>query len=151
MPDINFLEIFHLNQDKPTLISMTNELVELYGFPCELRRWNGIQPVLDPLYQDSPTIFNSDEDLYDIINTYVYVDYNRFSSVLSAYGYALNGETTINGVMKLEDEPKADDIIKFKLPYDEKLPMFKLGLANIHKDICYNVVLDIYHSETGAR
>lgn len=148
MADINFLNIFHNNNlDKEVLIKMTNEVIELYGFPCVLKRWNGIQPALDPMYQDSPVNYENDESLYTKINTHVYIDYNRFNSVLHAYGLAIEGETTVNGMMKLEDEPKEDDVIELKLPYDEKLYKFKIGSTDVHKDICYSVVLDIHYQE----
>lgn len=147
MANINFLDIFHnKNQDKDTLISMTNEVIELYGFPCVLRRWVGSQTLLDPLYQDTPSVFDDDESLYERINTHVYVEYNRFNAVLQAYGLGVEAETSIQGTMKLIDAPKEDDLIDIRLPYDNQLYKFRLGSTDIHKDICYSVILNIYHS-----
>lgn len=146
-PEINFLDIFHNQEDKGVLRLMTNELIRLYGFPCRLKRWNGIQTALDPLYQDSPVIFDEDENLYDVINTHVYIEYNRFNSILQSYGLSMEVDTTVNGMMILDDHPKEDDLIEIKLPYDDKLYRFKIGSTDIHRDLCYSVVLNIYHKE----
>ena len=146
-PKINFLDIFHNQEDKDVLRLMTNEIIRLYGFPCQLKRWKGITTVLDPLYQDSPVIFDKDEDLYDIIDTHIYVEYNRFNSVLQSYGLSIEPDTTLNGMMILDDHPKEDDLIEIKLPYDNKLYRFKIGSSDIHRDLCYSVVLNIYHKE----
>lgn len=147
MATINFLDIFHnKNQDKDTLISMTNEVIELYGFPCVLKRWVGSQELLDPLYQDAPSVFDDDPSLYECINTHVYVEYNRFNAVLQASGLGMETDTSIPGTMKLVDAPKEDDLIEIRLPYDKQLYKFRLGSTDVHKDICYSVILNIYHS-----
>lgn len=146
-PEIHFLDIFHDTNDKELIKSMVNELVNLYGFKCILKRWSGIQTVLDPLYQDSPTILDQDSDLYDSILTRVYIDYQRFNSVLHSYGLAMETTTPLQGIMMLEDEPKEDDIIELKSPYDEKYYRFKIGSTDVHKDVCYSVIMNIYHKE----
>lgn len=154
MAEINFNEIFHQLEDKPLLREYVNEIIELYGIPCRLYRWEGIQTALDPLYQDSPTVYHKDDDLYHVINTYVYVDYNRFNEVLRAYGHGIEPETTIYGVMKFDDHPNEDDIVELKLPYDDRFYKFQLGSTDVHRDICYSVVLNIYHQdreESGIR
>jgi len=153
-PEINFLDIFHNENDKTVLRQMTTEIIRLYGFPCHLKRWVGIQPVLDPIYQDSPTIFDTsdgleDGDLWDTLHTHVYIDYNRFNSVLHSYGLAIEPETSLTGMMIFDDHPKEDDLIEIHLPYDNKEYRFKIGSTDIHRDLCYSVILNIYHKESG--
>jgi len=147
MAEINFNEFFHNLSDKPLLREYVNEIVEMYGIPCKLLSWKGIQAALDPIYQDAPTLFDKDIDLYDVKNTHIYVDYNRFNAILKAYGQAIEPDTTINGIMKFDDHPKEDDIVELKLPYDDVLYRFRLGSTDVHKDICYSVVLNIYHQD----
>lgn len=143
MAEINFLELYNFNEDKEVLRNMSEETIQLYGFPCELKRWRGIQPVLDPLYQDHNTSYYEDETLYSTKNTHVYIDYNRFNQVLKAYGLALEDNTTLVGNMILSDMPEEDDIITIKMPYDTRYVSFKIGSSDIHKDICYSVVLNV--------
>ncbi len=147
MPEINFLEIFHTDEDKQTLRNMVDELTHLYGFPCILRKWTNINDTVDPLYGDQLTMHYNDEELYDKIGTYVYIDYNRFNQVLQNYGLALEKDTSLNGFMKLVDEPREDDLIDIKLPYDDRYITFKIGSSDIHKDICYSLVLNVTHFE----
>lgn len=145
MPEINFLEIFHRTEDIDVLRNMADETIQLYGFPCRLKRWRKIQPILDPIYQDHNTALYDDESLYSIKNTYVYIDYNRFNQTLKAYGMGLDDNTTLNGNMRLIDEPDEDDIIIVKIPYDNRYVSFKIGSSDIHRDICYSVVLNVMH------
>ena len=144
MPDINFLTIFHDKEDKQTLIKYCDEICELYGFPCKLKRWTGNQTALDPLYQDMPTVDDEDEDLFEPIDTFVYIDYQRFNSVLNAYGLSIEEGTTLEGMMRLQDDPHEDDVIEIYYPYDEKKYYFKIGSTDVHRDICYHVTLDVY-------
>lgn len=147
MPEINFLEIFHNDIDKETLRNMVNEVTQLYGFPCEFKQWTGMQTSLDPLYNDQLTMFQKDEELYETKNTYIYIDYNRLNQVLQSYGLEQEKNISLNGFMKLEDHPRENDLITIKLPYDDKLITFKIGSSDIHKDICYSVILQIPHFE----
>ena len=126
---------------------MANEVVELYGFPCTLRKWNGFQTSLDPLYQDISTLDESNEELFDYKKTHVYIDYNRFDQVLSSWGMSMTENTTLESMMKLDDEPKEDDIVEILYPYDGIKYKFKIGSADKHKDICYRVVLNIYYTD----
>lgn len=147
MSELNFLEIFHNEHDKLLLTGMTDEIISLYGFPCIHKKWAGIQTVLDPLYDDLPSMHQKDEDLYEFCQTYVYVDYNRFNEILYAYGHGMQKDLSINGMMKLKDSPKEDDLVTIKLPYDEKYLTFRLGSTDVHRDICYSVVLNVSHFE----
>jgi hypothetical protein len=147
LAEINFNEIFHELDDKPLLRHYADEIIELYGIPCRLRKWVGIQPVLDPMYQDTPTTYHTDEDLYHTVNTHVYVDYNRFNEVLKAYGHSVETNTTLNGIMKFDDHPKEDDIVELKLPYDDRYYKFQLGSTDVHRDVCYSVVLNVYYQD----
>ncbi len=147
MAEINFLEIFHNDIDKETLRNMVNEVTQLYGFPCEFKQWTGMQTSLDPLYNDQLTMFQKDEELYETKNTYIYIDYNRLNQVLQSYGLEQEKNISLNGFMKLEDHPRENDLITIKLPYDDKLITFKIGSSDIHKDICYSVILQIPHFE----
>lgn len=147
MTDINFLTLFHDRLDKCTLIEMANEVIDLYGFPCVLRKWNGFQTSLDPLYQDISTLDESNEELFDYKKTNVYIDYNRFDQVLSSWGMSMTENTTLESMMKLADEPAEDDIVEILYPYDGKKYKFKIGSADKHKDICYRVVLNIYYTD----
>jgi hypothetical protein len=147
LAEINFLEIFHNDIDKETLRNMVNEVTQLYGFPCTIKQWTGIQTSLDPLYSDQLSMFQKDEDFYEVNNTYVYIDYNRLNQVLNSYGLAQEKNTSLNGFMKLDDHPRENDLITIKLPYDDRLLTFKIGSSDIHKDICYSVVLQIAHFE----
>jgi hypothetical protein len=145
---INFLDIFHSEYDKQTLIELVNEQIEAYGFQCILYRYKGKQISLgDPLYKDTLTIKDRDLNLYDKIDTWIEIDYNRFNSVLQAYGLAIEAETTLTGNMMLKDKPKEDDLIDIKMPYDQKFYRFKIGSTDVHKDICYNITLDIYNQD----
>ena len=147
MAEINFLEIFHNDIDKETLRNMVNEVTQLYGFPCKFKQWTGMQTCLDPLYNDQLTMFQKDEELYETKNTYIYIDYNRLNQVLQSYGLEQEKNISLNGFMKLEDHPRENDLITIKLPYDDKLITFKIGSSDIHKDICYSVILQIPHFE----
>ena len=145
---INFLDRFHSEYDKQTLIELVNEQIEAYGFQCILYRYKGKQISLgDPLYKDTLTIKDRDLNLYDKIDTWIEIDYNRFNSVLQAYGLAIEAETTLTGNMMLKDKPKEDDLIDIKMPYDQKFYRFKIGRTDVHKDICYNITLDIYNQD----
>ena len=126
---------------------MANEVVELYGFPCTLRKWNGFQTSLDPLYQDISTLDESNEELFDYKKTHVYIDYNRFDRVLSSWGMSMTENTTLESMIKLDDEPAEDDIVEILQPYHGKKYKFKIGSADKHKDICYRVVLNIYYTD----
>lgn len=151
MPDINFLTLFHDREDKSTLRKLNDEVIELYGFPCVLRKWNGIQSNLDSLYNDMGTINESDPNLFDYVNTFVHIDYARFDKVLNSYGLALTENTSLEAMMRLRDKPAEDDIVEITYPYDNKTYRFKIGSADIHKDICYRVVLNVYYTEQSER
>ena len=151
MAELNFLNIFHEDSDKETLRNMVNELVHLYGFPCFHKKWTGMQVQLDPLYGDQLSVFQNDEDMYDTVNSYVYIDYNRLNQVLQPYGLALEKNSSLQGFMKLIDHPRENDLITIKLPYDDRKLTFKVGSSDIHKDICYSVVLQIAHFEQKQR
>ena len=147
MAELNFLNIFHEDSDKETLRNMVNEIVNLYGFPCSHRKWTGMQVQLDPLYGDQLSVFQKDEDMYDLVNSYVYIDYNRLNQVLHPYGLALEKNASLQGFMKLADHPRENDLITIKLPYDDRKLTLKVGSADIHKDICYSVILQVAHFE----
>lgn len=147
MPDINFLEIFHSKQDKETLKNMVDEITNLYGFPCVLKRWTGIQTQLDPLYSDQLTSFQNDSDLYDPINTHIYIGWTKLNQTLHSYGLAFDENISLEGFMSLDDQPKENDIITIKLPYDDVLLTLKIGGTYVHTDICYGVTLQIAHFE----
>lgn len=147
---INFLDIFHSNEDKPTLIEMVNEHIEMFGFQCILYRFKGNQAHIgDPLYKDTLSSFDRNSDLYDKIDTWIEIDYNRFNSVLQAYGLAIEAETSVTGNMMLKDLPKEDDLIDIKMPYDQKFYRFKIGSTDVHKDICYHVIMNIYNQDNA--
>ncbi len=148
MAEINFNEFFHQTLDKELLRQYVDEIIDMYGIPCKHKKWIGNQAVLDPLYQDQ-IILDDSEDLYDVSNTYVYVDYQRFNEVLKSYGQSIETNTSINGMMKFSDAPKEGDIIELKLPYDDVLYKFKLGSTDIHRDICYSVVLNIMYEDNN--
>ena len=67
-----------------------------------------------------PTVDDEDEDLFEPIDTFVYIDYQRFNSVLNAYGLSIEEGTTLEGMMRLQDDPHEDDVIEIYYPYDEK-------------------------------
>lgn len=145
---INFLDIFHSAADKATIISLVDEKIQMSGFQCILYRYKGSQIKLgDPLYQDTLSTFDRSSDLYDIINTHIEIDYNRFNSILQSYGLAIEEGTTLIANMMLVDRPQEDDLIDIKIPYDEKFYRFRIGSTDVHKDICYHVVLNIYHQD----
>ena len=85
--------------------------------------------------------------MYDVVNSYVYIDYNRLNQVLHPYGLALEKNASLQGFMKLVDHPRENDLITIKLPYDDRKLTLKVGSADIHKDICYSVILQVAHFE----
>lgn len=147
---INFLDIFHTNNDRETVISMVNERIQMRGWQCTLYRYKGSQVKLgDPLYQDTLSIHDRDESLYDVVPTHIEIDYNRFNSILHSYGLAIEEGTTLPANMMLKDKPQEDDIIDIKIPYDQKFYRFRIGSTDIHADICYHVVLNIYMQDNN--
>lgn len=145
--ELNFNTLFHGERDKNQLRLYADEIIGMYGIKCILKRWKKNSTVLDPLYQDSIPGLESDEDIFETYPTYVYVEYNRLNTVLSSYGLNIDKNSTLNGMMKLEDKPRAGDIIELKLPYDNMLYKFNITSANIHRDICYSTILVIHNDE----
>lgn len=145
MAEINFLDIFHNKNDKETLKNMVDEITQLYGFPCVLKRWTGMQTQLDPLYGDQLSAFQNDEEMYDPVNSYVYIDYLNLNQTLQSFGLAHDKSLTLNGFMRLDDQPRENDILTIKLPYDDNLITLKIGSADIYKDICFSVILLVAH------
>ena len=146
---INFLDILWTNRDRQTLIDMTDEMIEMYGFQCTLYRYIGANASLgDPLYQDSLSILDRRHDLYEKKETWIYIDYNRFNETLHSYGLCLDENTSLEANMKLSDAPKEDDIIDIKLPYDHIFHRFKVGSSDIHEDIVYHITLNVYRQDT---
>lgn len=143
---LNFIELYN-NYDKDVMKTYCDEMIELNGFPCVLKRWTGNTAAQDPLYQDTLYNFTNDVQLYEPIHTHVYIDYNRLNSVLQAYGLVVEPNTSLMGMMKLCDCPKEDDIVELKSPYDGRLIKFVLGSTDIHKNIVYHVTLNIQYIE----
>lgn len=146
---INFLDILWTNNDRQTLIGMVDEMIAMYGFQCILYRYIGSEPMLgDPLYRDTLSIFDRSPELYEKIDTWVYIDYHRFNQVLQPYGLALEDNTTLEGNMRLQDMPKEKDLIDIKLPYDDIFYRFEIGSTDVHEDIVFHVTLNVYKQDT---
>lgn len=139
---LNFIELYN-DCDKNVLRTYCDEMIDVNGFPCILKRWTGNTIVQDPLYQDTIYGFTNDAMIYEPVNTHIYIDYNRLMTSLQSFGVATDTNFSLNGMMKLCDNPTEDDIIELKSPYDGRLLSFTLGSVNNHKDIVYNVVLNI--------
>lgn len=145
---INFNDIFFTAADKQTLIDLVDENIKMFGYQCTLYHYNGSQSHIgDPLYGDTLSTFDRNLESYSKIETWIYLDYVRFNSVLHSYGLALEEDTTLVGNMMLSDSPTEDDLIDIKLPYDDIFYRFKIGRTDVHRNICYNVVLDIYRQD----
>lgn len=146
---INFLDILWTNYDLDTLVNIVDEQIAMFGFQCILYRYKGENPNLgDPLYQDSLSIYDRNEKLYDIVNTWVYVDYHRFNEVLNPSRLSLEENTSLEGNMRLCDKPREKDLIDIKLPYDDRFYRFEVGSSDVHENIVYHVTLNVYKQDT---
>lgn len=143
---LNFITLFN-DCDRIVAKSFYDEMIELHGFPCILKRWTGNTIIQDPLYQDTLYVHTEDKDMYEPISTFVYIDYNRFNSVLQGFGLAIEANTSVEGMMKLDDYPNEDDIIELTSPYDSRLVRFKIGSVDCNKNVVNHVTLNIMYIE----
>lgn len=140
----NFISSTYDSLDLDTLRGMTNELIDLYGYPCIYRRYNGPDMINHPLYKDRLTSTNNIDKYITQFETRVLLENKHFVPQLLSQGYALNPETTINAFMKLEDNIGVEDLITLLYQHEAKRYTFQINSATIWKNLCYNMVLSVY-------
>lgn len=141
---INFIESTYDSLDLDTLRGMTNEIIDMYGYPCIYRKYIGPDMLNHPLYKDRLTSTNNiDEYIYEY-ETKVLLENKHFVPQLLGQGYALNAETTLNAFMKLEDDINVEDLVTLLYQHEARRYTFQINSATNWKNICYNMVLSVY-------
>lgn len=144
MSDFNFISSAYDSLDYDTLVGMTNEIIDLYGYPCVYRKFVGPESVNHPLYRDRLTSTNNVEQFYVEKETKVLLENKHFVPQLMAQGYALNVETPLNAFMKLEDEVGVEDLVTLLYKHEARRYTFQVNSATNWKNLCTNVVLSVY-------
>lgn len=144
MNSLNFISSTFDSLDFDTLRSMTNEVIDLYGYPCIYRKYNGPDMLNHPLYKDRLTSTNNIDEYIQEYETRVLLENKHFIPTLMGQGYALNVETTINAFMKLEDNVNVEDLITLLYQHEARRYTFQINSATNWKNLCYNVVLSVY-------
>lgn len=144
MSDFNFISSAYDSLDYDTLVGMTNEIIDLYGYPCVYRKFVGPELVNHPLYRDRLTSTNNVEQFYVEKETKVLLENKHFVPQLMAQGYALNVETPLNAFMKLEDEVGVEDLVTLLYKHEARRYTFQVNSATNWKNLCTNVVLSVY-------
>ena len=142
--NFNFIASAYDSLDIDTLKSMTNEIIDLYGYPCILTRYTGSKSTNHPLYRDRLTSTYNNDKLTKNNETRVFIENKHFIPQLMAYGYALNVETTVNAFMKLEDDVKPEDLVTLLYKHEAQRYTFQVNSASIWKSVCFNIVLSVY-------
>jgi hypothetical protein len=141
---INFIESTWDSLDLETLKSMTDELIDLYGYPCIYHKYVGPDMINHPLYKDRPTSSNNIEKYIEHHETKVLLENKHFVPQLLAQGYSLNAETVVNAIMKFDDNPDVEDIVTLLYLHEANRYNFQINSATNWKNICWNVVLSVY-------
>lgn len=141
---INFIEQYNDSLELDTLKGMTEELIEMYGYPCIHHQFVGPDMVNHPLYKDRLTSTDNIDEFVTEHETKVFLENKHFVPQLLAQGYALNTETTINAFMKLEDNVQVEDIVTLLYKHEARKYKFQVNSATNWKNLCYNIVLSVY-------
>lgn len=144
IPEFSFLDNYLYKSESSVHRNMVEEIISMYGWPCIHYRFLGNKLALDPLYGDAPTHLINDETVYEKINTKVYIEWKQFNQILTQSGAQHDNNIYLDGIMKLNDSPKEDDILSFLYPLDGNTYNFRLSTTDVFKDICYRVYMLVY-------
>jgi len=140
MAKINFYENFLDNNDIEIARQMCDEMIDLYGIPCILYRYDGSETELHPFYGDAGT---KKLDNFIKIPTFFYCNYQNFQQTLYSYGQAMSQGTKLEGVMKFDLAPKNGDMLFFIRKYDDDIAKFEITNSSLYKNICYQTDIAI--------
>lgn len=147
----NFISSTFDSSDFDTLRGMTDEVIDLYGYPCIYKKFVGPDMVNHPLYKDRLTSTNNVDRFMTEVETHVLIENKHFVPQLLAHGYALNVETPVNAFMKLSDDVSPEDLVTLLYPHEAARYTFQVNSATIWKRLCYNVVLSVYVKDDMER
>ena len=142
--NFNFIASTFDSLDIDTLKGMTDEIIDLYGYPCIYKRYNGPSMINHPLYHDRLTSTYNVDKFVEEFETRVYIENKHFVPQLMAHGYALNVETPITAFMKLSDNVRPEDLVTLLYKHEAQRYTFQINSATNWKNICYNCVLSVY-------
>lgn len=142
--DFNFIASTYDSLDLDTLRQMSDELIDLYGYPCIYRKYMGPDMLNHPLYKDRLTSTNNIDKYYYQYETRVLLENKHFVPQLLGYGYGFNVETTVNAFMKLNDDIAVEDLVTLLYQHEARRYTFQINSATNWKNICYNIVLSVY-------
>lgn len=146
----NFISSTYNSLDYDTLRSMTDEIIDLYGYPCIYKQYVGPDMLNHPLYKDRLTSTNNIDKYMLEKETRVLLENKHFVPSLYGQGFALNTETTVNAFMKLEDNVAVEDLVTLLYQHEAKRYTFQINSATNWKNLCYNIVLSVYVKDDMA-
>lgn len=142
--NFNFISSVYDSLDLDTLRGMTDEVIDLYGFPCIYTRYTGPDMANHPLYKDRLTSTYNVDKFTDNFETRVYIEDKHFVPQLMGLGYALNVETTLTAFMKLSDEVRPEDLVTLLYAHEAQRYTFQINSATNWKRLCWSLTLSVF-------
>ena len=141
--NFNFIASTFDSLDLDTLKSMTDEIIDLYGFPCIYTRYTGPDMINHPLYKDRLTSTYNVDNLVNTFETRVFIESKHFVPQLMGAGYSLNVETPITAFMHFDDNAKVEDLVTLLYKHEAQRYTFQINSATNWKNICWNCTLSV--------